>query len=370
LNSSIYAGDESTINIAKALDNMVDNGKFSDDLKKVITNIDLRSDINTIGGNIASLRPVSNNVYISDIHTTATIYLDMLSQNSSHAYLKTKDAEDPVLWIRNGFKIGNSRAESLYSGNKQTTYFLMGGFDILGLKLNESYFQLGVAGGFNVNDIKANDHLYDISSSGFNAALYANYIANRFSLSLSSMYLANVYDTTRNPLDSQVNSSRNVSEVVSNASVAYKATFNDNIFLQPSIFYTNGYIMAGNTSESGYAGFNIPSYTAMVHDSGAGILLYTDFKDTNILQGSYSPYVDLKTFYRVYDVPNSNINFLNTTYDINIIGGTKNSMVIRPSVGIDYEKNSNVLGFKYTYENSFHNYSNHQFHLNYKLLLN
>ncbi|MCL2567174.1 MAG: autotransporter outer membrane beta-barrel domain-containing protein [Alphaproteobacteria bacterium] len=378
LSKSNYAGDTNTLNIARVLDRMVgetpDNNNFTPNLRKVITNIDLSSDRNTIGSNLASLRPVPNNVYISDIHTTASIYLDLLSQNSSYAYLKTKDSEDTVLWIRNGFKIGSSKAGNFYSGSRNNTYFLMGGFDIVGHNFDSSYLQLGVAGGFNVNDIKANDNLYDINASGFNAGIYANYIAEKFSLSLSSMYLTNMYDTTRLPLQSKVSSTSKVAEMASSISLAYKTNLHDNISIKPSIFYTNGYITADKTREDGLAGFNLPSYSATIHDAGVGALFYTDFKETifnlDILQGSYSPYMDLKTFYRMYDVPHSNINFIDTTYDINIIGMQKNSLVMRGAFGVDYEKNSNVLGINYTYERSFHNYANHQFRLNYKLLLN
>ncbi|MDR0484219.1 MAG: autotransporter outer membrane beta-barrel domain-containing protein [Alphaproteobacteria bacterium] len=366
--------DESTINVAKALDKMVKNQTFTKDLAEVITRIDLRSNINNIGNNLASLRPVSNDVYISDIHTTANIYLEMLLQNSNYSYLKTKDKEENILWLRNGFKRGNSNGNNFYSGNSSNTYFVMAGFDILGFNLSESHFQLGVAGGLNFSDIRANDSLYDINSSGFNVSMYANYVANRFAINLNTMYLNSIYDTTRTPLNSQVDSSLNVSEIVSSIEFVSKNSFHDNIFFEPSIFYTNGFITAGNTSETGYAGFNLPKFNTTIHDAGVGALLYTDFKDTlfnvDILQGSYLPYISLKTFYRMYDVPNTNINFLNTVYGINIIGAQQDSMVVRGSVGVDYEKNANILGIKYTYENSFNNYNNHQFHLNYKFLLN
>lgn len=386
------SGDQNTQNIAESLDKMVEDQSFTNDVAGVISNIDLKSDINNIGLNLASLKPIDNNVYIHDIHANANSSLEMLLQNSSYSYLKTKNTESDILWVRNGVKKGKLNPTEFSDGNKYTSYFAMAGFDIFAVENKSSYFQLGVAGGFNFSDINANHGSYDINSVGYNVALYSNFITDYFTFSLNSIYLNNIYDSQRYSVGySKTTSTNNVSELLTNVEVSTKFTVLDiiyydskilktlgvnNLLVRPSVFYTNGYITGNSVVEQGMAGYNLGSYSTMIHDTGVGVLLYSTndnaASEATILQGSYIPYMEVKTFYRIYDVPDTVIGFIGMPeyYDINIVGDNKDELVFKTSLGLDYEKDSHILGIKYSYEYGFENYSEHGFYLNYKFLLN
>ena len=393
LDKSGRIDDINTQNIAKSLDKMVSKGYFGrNGVDKVISNIDLKSDIYTIGANLASLKPIDNNIYIHDVHSNATASLDMLLQNSSYSYLKTKNTESDIIWIRNGFKQGKLNPDAYVDGNKYSSYFAMAGFDIFAVDSASSYFQIGVSGGFNFSDINARSGLYDIASVGYNVALYSNFIADHFVFSLNALYVNNSYDSDRYSVsDAKVTSNNNVSEILTNVEVGTKFSVLDNIsydssilkilgvnnlLARPTVFYTNGYINGDKVVEKGNAGYNLGSYSTMIHDAGLGILLYSTndnvSTENSVLQGSYIPYMEVKTFYRTYNVPDTVVGFIDMgeDYDINIIGDNKDGMVVKTSFGVDYEKDAHILGLKYSYEHGFKNYSDHGFYLNYKFLLN
>ncbi len=390
LASSSFAEDKNTQNIAKSLDKMVEDYAFTQGLSKVITSIDLKSDIDTIGKNLSSLKPIDNNVYIHDIHANASSYLDMVLQNSSYSYLKTKDNKGDILWIRNGFKKGKLNSKNFYDGNRYNIYFAMAGFDIFAVDTEQSYFQLGVAGGFNFSDIKAKS--YNINSVGYNVALYSSYVSDYFILNINFMYLNTIYDTERyNISDGKVTSSNNTSEFLSNIEIGSNITLLNkisydntalrilginNLLFKPTLFYSNGYIRGNKVTERGIAGFNLDSYNTTIHDTGFGALFYSTSEaistDNKILKGYYMPFVEIKTFYRIYSVPDTKVGFIDmgSYYDIDIYGGNSDGFVTKLSLGLDYEKEAHVLGIKYSYEHGISSYNDHAFYLNYKFLLN
>lgn len=382
LASSTYSDNQNTLNVAHAIDEMINDQNIPDHMRYVITDIDLLSNEDSIAGNLNSMLPIDSSVFLHNTHTISDTIANMV--NNYSGILQNNPLNHDQIWIKDSYLHGNTSASSVENGNSFDNLIVQFGYEIY----HNSNFYLNMFGGTSIGSIHSTTDTYLLNNISYDLGLDADYYHGNWHLSWLTMYNHNVFENDRQVFNNDnLLSDNSITEWYNKLTIDNKfniATTNQmlnyrriySFTLRPQLYITYNYLKANDIVEQGHGSIISDAFSDQITDIGIGISSYTNDKNNNLTE-TLQYNLDLFVFYRMWETPTTENKFTgdqnyqdDDKYHFAMISNDFSNFGINFKTGLSYNNQENIIGVYYEYETLFNYSSKHDIMLSYKLLLN
>ncbi|XWO13786.1 Autotransporter beta-domain [Candidatus Hepatincola sp. Pdp] len=376
-----YAEDQSLVNLAKTIDNIIVAGDVTEGLNDVVNSLDYNSgcgasdqiiydvhngnadniDVSdapcviTMSQNMETLKPINNEIFLISTHNQVSkdIY-NMATVNRSY-----NQVGEVKVWGTNNLNYDNAQNKDWVTG-----YSSYGDTVQLGITgAVAKGFNLTGAIGFNVTQLNGNDDLYDSGVLGFSYGASASYVLSHLYMSLSALMATNMYNNNRNVYflnnattsNSSIESTSNthVNEIIGSFEIGTELPILTDTFIVPKFFVSEGFISDSDYSESGSSGsLDVRGFSTPMTEVGIGVDLYRELLLPVFLgqtNAFWYPKINVSLVERIYNAPNTNYSFIDTgdDYITTAYGADYSGMLAKFSGGLEYSKEHLSISLDY-----------------------
>ena len=376
-----YAEDQSLVNLARTIDNIIAAGDVTEGLNDVVNSLDYNSgcgasdqiiydvhngnadniDVSdapcviTMSQNMETLKPINNEIFLISTHNQVSkdIY-NMATVNRSY-----NQVGEVKVWGTNNLNYDNAQNKDWVTG-----YSSYGDTVQLGITgAVAKGFNLTGAIGFNATQLNGNDDLYDSGVLGFSYGASASYVLSHLYMSLSALMATNIYNNNRNVYflnnaytsNSSIESTSNthVNEIIGSFEIGTELPILTDTFIVPKFFVSEGFISDSDYNESGSSGsLDVRGFSTPMTEVGIGVDLYRELLLPVFLgqtNAFWYPKINVSLVERIYNAPNTNYSFINTgdDYITTAYGADYSGMLAKFSGGLEYSKEHLSISLDY-----------------------